>query len=153
MPRDAITAASEALPDIWKNRANILEMTRRAERAVIAPDDPGGLGHGWRAAVAARIARMNGRAGLADYYLAQAGEDAALADPGEVGRDPLEGLVLDFMDRVAALPRDVVAEDVATLQEAGLADADIVRLCELNAFLSYQCRLDAGLKAIEGAFA
>ena len=40
-----------------------------------------------------------------------------------------------------------------TLQQAGLTDADIVRLCELNAFLSYQCRLDAGLEAIGEAWA
>ena len=57
------------------------------------------------------------------------------------------------MDRVAALPRDIAAEDIAALQEAGLPDADIVRLCELNAFLSYQCRLDAGLDAIAEAWA
>lgn len=153
MSRDAITAASTELPDLWRNRANILELTRRAERAVIAPDEPGGFPHDWRAALAARIARLNGRAMLADHYLAQAGDEAAVADPEEVGRDPREGLVLAFMDQVATVPRDVLADDIETLQQAGLTDADIVRLCELNAFLSYQCRLDAGLEAIGEAWA
>ena len=54
--RDAITAASEALPEIWTRRANILAMTRQAERAVIAPAAAGGFDSHWRAAVAARIA-------------------------------------------------------------------------------------------------
>ena len=151
--RDAITAASEALPEIWKGRANILAMTRQAERAVIAPADAGGFDSHWRAAIAARIARLNGRADLAGYYLAQAGEAAPLASPDETGRDECEALILTFMDRVAALPRDIVAEDIAALQDAGVPDADIVRLCELNAFMSYQCRLAAGLDAIEGAWA
>lgn len=151
--RDAITAASEALPEIWTRRANILAMTRQAERAVIAPAAAGGFDSHWRAAVAARIARLNGRAELAAYYLAQAGDAAALASPDAKGRDEREVLVLGFMDRVAALPRDIAAEDIAALQEAGLPDADIVRLCELNAFLSYQCRLDAGLDAIAEAWA
>ena len=37
------------------------------------------------------------------------------------------------------------------LQGAGISDADIVRLCELNAFLAYQFRLIAGLRLLSGA--
>ena len=37
------------------------------------------------------------------------------------------------------------------LKSAGIADADIVRLAELNAFLAYQIRLIAGLKLMQGA--
>ena len=151
--RDAITATSEALPEIWKGRANILALTRQAERAVIAPTDAGGFDSHWRAAVAARIARLNGRADLAGYYLAQAGDAEPIASPDEPGRDDREVLVLVFMDRVAALPRDIAAEDITALQDARIPDADIVRLCELTAFISYQCRLAAGLDAITEAWA
>ena len=40
--------------------------------------------------------------------------------------------------------------DIADLQAAGVADADIVRLAELNAFLAYQIRVIAGLRLMQG---
>jgi uncharacterized protein YciW len=55
------------------------------------------------------------------------------------------------MDKVAAHTREVEAGDIAGLQAAGVADADIVRLAELNAFLAYQVRLIAGLRLMRGA--
>jgi len=133
-------------------RANVMEMTQTAEDAVLAPADPGAWSHDLRAALAVRIARLNAGPDVADRYAArmQGDEFAALTDPSETGQALGLSHVVTFMDKVAAKPRDIAAEDISVLQTAGVADADIVRLCELNAFLAYQLRLIAGLKLMTG---
>lgn len=130
-------------------RAKIFEMTQAAEDAVLRPAEAGSWPHEFRAAVAARIARLNGERALAKRFLADAGEFAPLANPTNKGAD--EGLthVIAFLDKVATKTRDVGASDVQGLQAAGVEDADIVRLAELNAFLSYQVRVVSGLRLLQ----
>lgn len=131
-------------------RQNIFDMTRQAQKAVLVPAEPGAWPHAMRAALAARIAARNGNAGLAAIYTAslQNTPEAALAEPDFAGRDTTEQKLLAFMDRVANDTRTVTPSDISTLQQAGIADADIVRLCELNAFLAYQIRVIAGLASM-----
>ncbi len=138
-----------------QSRSNIFEMSRQAESAVIDPRDPGGFPSPWRRAISARIALQNALPELAAHYLAGVTEPALriLADPTEPGRDDRERSVITFMDRVATQPRAVQAEEIEGLKAAGVTDADIVRLCELNAFMSYQCRVLAGLAVLKGASA
>ena len=158
----AQTATPEASPWLGaaasaaaQSRSNIFEMSRQAENAVIDPRDPGGFASGWRHAVAARIAILNALPDLAAHYLADVTDPAlrGLADPSAAGRDDRERSVITFMDRVATQPRNVQAEEIEGLKAAGVAEADIVRLCELNAFMSYQCRVLAGLAALNAASA
>lgn len=158
----AQTANPEASPWIGaaasaavQSRSAIFEMSRQAENAVIDPRDAGSFPSGWRRAVAARIATLNAMPELAAHYLASVSDPAlrGLANPTEAGRDASERSVITFMDRVATQPRAVQAEEIEGLKAAGLTDADIVRLCELNAFMSYQCRVLAGLAALKGASA
>lgn len=149
-------AADRATASALEARAAVLEMTARAEAAVLTPEDPGAWSHALRAALAARSARLHGLPDLAARYEAVAGTGpgAALADPAETGAALGLAAVVAFMDRVAAVPRDVSADDVVALQAAGIGDADIVRLAELNAFLAYQFRVVAGLRLLarpEGA--
>lgn len=146
-------AASGGVAEAVALRANIFGMTQAAEDAVLRPQDEGAWPHTLRAGLAARIATMNGDAALAARYLADAGDFAPLADPAEDGAG--EGLahVVAFMDKVAARTRDVEAGDIEALQAAGVADADIVRLAELNAFLSYQLRVMAGLRLMQAGAA
>lgn len=129
-----------------QGRAKILEMTQAAENAVLAPADPGGISYDLRAALAVRIARLNGENALADRYAARIAGDATLADPAQDGKAQNLGAVVAFMDKVAVHTAQVRAEDVEALKSAGVGDADIVRLTELNAFLAYQIRLIAGLR-------
>jgi len=135
-----------------RTRARIVELSRQAESAVTRPRDPGGWPSSWRFAVSARIAALNGLQDLAKHYLAAVTEPALrdLADPTQPGRDARERIVLGFMDKVAREPRVVLADDIAALKSAGVPEADIVRLCELNAFMSYQCRVLAGLALLQG---
>lgn len=132
------------------HRSNIFEMTAAAEAAVLLPQDAGSWPHSLRAALAARIATLNGNAEVARHHESAAGEFAGLANPAEDGMALGLGPVIAFMDKVAANTRDVTAEDIAALQDAGITDADIVRLCELNAFLAYQLRVIAGLRLMAG---
>jgi uncharacterized protein YciW len=138
-----------------RTRDNIVAMSRKTEEAVTAPRDPGGFPSQWRLAMAARIAALNGLGALAGQYRAQITDAAlrALAEPSAPGRDAREQTVLAFMDKVAGETRAVTAEDIEGLKAAGVAEADIVRLCELNAFMSYQARVLAGLAILKGASA
>ncbi|MBY6004665.1 hypothetical protein KUV62_12145 [Salipiger bermudensis] len=136
-----------------ETRANIIEATQAAEDAVLTPKDAGAFPHALRAALAARIANEAGENDLAERYLAGAGDMAGLADPSQDGEE--EGLahVVAFADKAANHTRDILAEDISKLQAAGVDDADIVRLCELVAFVAYQLRVVAGLRLMKGAAA
>jgi uncharacterized protein YciW len=143
------TATAHALA----GRAAILAQTQAAEEAVLRPRAPGRWPHDLRAALAARIARLNGEERLARHFLSHAGASADLADPADDGTALGLGTVIAFMDKVAANTRNVAAEDISALQAEGIDDADIVRLAELNAFLSYQIRVIAGVRLMQGGAA
>lgn len=151
--QQAGVATGGVLDDAIDGRAAVFEMTQAAEDAVLRPQDTGPWSHELRAALAARIAAVNGETDLAARYGQRAGTFADLADPANTGA--AQGLteVVGFMDKVAADTRNVAAADISGLQTAGVADADIVRLAELNAFLAYQIRVIAGLRLMQGAFA
>ncbi|MBU2961541.1 hypothetical protein KO516_12065 [Citreicella sp. C3M06] len=140
-----------AAADAAQTRANIMNATQAAEDAVIAPLYTGAFSHELRAALAARIAAAGGVPELAERYLAKAGDMAALADPASDGGDLAH--IIAFVDRAANATKDIAASDISDLQAAGVADADIVRLCELVAFTAYQLRVVAGLKLMKGAAA
>lgn len=144
-------AQASGLAGTIAGRANIFEMSQAAEDAVLRPKDCGAFAHDMRAALAARAARQAGEDALAAHYAAGAGDRAGLADPGAVDADL--GHVLAFVDKVANRTRDISAEDISGLQAKGVPDADIVRLCELVAFLAYQIRVVAGLRLMQGTSA
>lgn len=144
---DASKDGFHLLPE---TRSEIAAMSRAAQKAVLDPASPGAWPSAWRHAIAARICRQHGQDHLAETYLAKAGDAARLADEGATGRSLLEQAVLSFIDRVATAPKDITAEDITRVQEAGVSQPDVVRLCELAAFLAYQCRVSAGLELLAG---
>jgi uncharacterized protein YciW len=129
-------------------RSGIFDMGQAAETAVLTPREAGAWSHELRAALAARIARLNGDSALSDHYRARAGDTVALADPKAGTFPPDLAPVIAFMDKVAQQTGRVVAGDISALQAANVSDADIVRLAELNAFISYQVRVMAGLRLL-----
>lgn len=134
-------------------RKDVFVMTRQAQDAVLTPVDAGAWPHALRAAFAARIAATNDNPYLGALYgQAAAGSDYAdLAQAGFIPSDTVQQKVVAFMDKVANNTKAITADDVAVLQQAGIADADIVRLCELNAFLAYQIRVASGLASLAEA--
>jgi len=137
---------NSATGTVASGRADTLTQVQAAEDAVLRPVDTGRWSHEMRAALASRIANLNAEPALANRFRAGAGAMASLADPAVVGDTNDLVTVLAFMDKVAMAVRDVVADDIASLQAAGIGDADIVRLCELNAFLAFQIRVCVGLR-------
>ncbi|POF31104.1 hypothetical protein [Roseibium marinum] len=134
-------------------RSNIIALSQTTEDAVLKPLETGAWSHDIRAALAARIAALNGETALADRYCALI-EDASvadLADPLRSGKAQGLETICDFMDKVAVQTRDIDAPDIKSLQEAGVSDADIVRLCEINAFMAYQVRVLAGIRLMKEA--
>jgi uncharacterized protein YciW len=139
-------------------RSDVLAMTQATHDAALRPFAPGGLSHAERAALAARVARLNGEDGLAAHYRAMLAEakdgqgDSKLADPAFTGGgDARCAALIAYTDLVTLKPRDATAADIEMLKAAGIDDADIVRLAELNAFLAYQMRLVAGLRLMKAA--
>lgn len=139
------------LADAILGRVEIFEMTQAAEDAVLLPNEVGAWPHDLRAAFAARIAILNGEVELRDRYRAGAGAATELADPVDDGSSMGLQPVLAFMDKVAANTINVEEADIGALKAANVSDADIVRLAEINAFISYQIRVIAGLRLMKRA--
>jgi uncharacterized protein YciW len=134
------TLAGEAAGPVLAHRADLMAASLRNERAVIAPEEPGGLSHAERRALASRIAHRNGNADLAAYYAAEA-----------IPPDARWTAILRHVDLVTERPKDATQADIAALRAAGIDDADIVRLSQLVAFVNYQVRVIAGLRLIGAA--
>jgi uncharacterized protein YciW len=138
-----------ALARALSTRAEVMRLSQASHDAVIVPREPGGLSHGLRAALAARMARQNTDPALAAHY------EACLARTGEVEAVPLSeperqriAAILRHADMLTLSPRDATRADIAALKAAGVEEADIVRLAELAAFVNYQIRVLAGLKVL-----
>lgn len=129
-------------------RADILAMTGRSRRSVLAPSVPGGLSPAFRLGIAVRIARQNGDVALADGYGALGTVDHDAADPARAAEDAWRASVLRHADLLTLRPRDATEADIAALDAAGVATADIVRLSQLVAFVNYEARLVAGLRLL-----
>ncbi|MFC6490770.1 CMD domain-containing protein [Nitratireductor sp. GCM10026969] len=148
--------ATDRVRAALESRADVMAMTQTTHDAALSPADPGGLSHALRTALAVRVARLNENAELADHYRtllekAGAGEaENAVSDPAYRGHEEHRlSAIIAFTDLVSMRPRDTRAADIEALQAAGIPDADIVRLAELNAFLAYQIRVIAGLKLMK----
>lgn len=151
--RAAGAPATGSLREAMDGRANIFAMTEAVHDAALMPADPGGLSHALRAAIAARLSRCYQDEALAAHYRAlldKAGstpELAAIAEGSAAWQADVAALTA-YADKAGATPRDMTATDILALQTAGVADADIVRLAELIAFLAYQLRVVAALRLV-----
>ena len=128
-------------------RVGLLAASQANYAAVFTPADPGGLPPGLRLALGAHMARLGGDEPLAAHY------DAAAAHhgPGLDASDPRRQAILRHVDLVTAAPRQATAADIAALQDSGVAPADVVRLSQVVAFVSYQLRVIAGLRLMAAA--
>lgn len=158
MPVDLIAtlagaADNPAIAAAIAGRSELMTASQANYQAVMAPDDPGGLSGEERRALGCRIAMLNRDAALAAHYVAGLGaEGAALADPAAPSpADARLMAMLRHVDLVTRTPRAATRGDIAALAQAGLADADIVRLSQVIAFVNYQLRVIAGLRLIGDA--
>jgi uncharacterized protein YciW len=129
-------------------RSDILELTENSHDASLRPNQPGGLNHAERAGLACRIAKRNNESVLARHYetMFGVGSQSFANTEFDGGDDARAKAILRHTDLVTLNPKEATADDVLALRTAGLDDADIVRLSELIAFVSYQIRVVAGLR-------
>lgn len=150
-------APDSPLAAIVAKRADIFELTQKTYDAALKPVEPGGLSHGLRAAIGCRIAALNGDAAFLKHFRKALQEAKAsdvekrLAELSCTGADAREAALVRHADLVAGEPKKASAADIGLLSKAGVSAADIVRLSELVAFVSYQIRVVAGLRLMRGA--
>lgn len=161
---DTVAAAVGVVPDshlaaLLQGRADIFALTQSTQNAALNPQTAGGISPLERVALACRIALLNHVPELANQYRQSyqqiISSDTALfqrlADPAQTGTDVDDArltALIRHVDLVTQTPRDASRADIQALREAGLAEADIVRLSEIIAFVNYQLRLVAGLQLL-----
>lgn len=124
--------------------------------ATVAPDEPGELSHSERALIAYRVALLTPQRETAAFYrerLDALGADRGLVEaverfPGGCGVDDRFTAIMRHVDRVTTAPREATARHLRALEAAGLGPFEIVSLAQLIAFVSYQARLVAALRAL-----
>ncbi|CAN7741217.1 hypothetical protein GFB56_30695 [Ensifer sp. T173] len=146
-----------AMAGVLSARADIMALTQKTHDSALTPENPGGLSHAERAALAWRIAKINDHKAFEDHFealLEKAGAPDAAARMADIwfdgGSDIRAKALIRHVDLVAHAPKQATRRDIELLQEAGLADDDIVRLSELVAFVSYQIRVAVGLELMRG---
>jgi CMD domain protein len=149
-------APASPVAALRRQREVFVRHTQGSHDVLIAPADPGGLHLIERAAVALCVASIEQDVALTAQYrsrLQQLGADAAtlaIADRGTTAKDvpPRLATILDHARLVATAPGTATQARLDALRAAGLAPRDIVVIVQIVAFVSYQVRLVAGLRAL-----
>ena len=143
------------LAEIVAGRSDLMDLTQAAQEAILNPRVIGGISGAERVAFACRMARLSGEQMLAEYYekrLRQTSAAAAvgqIADPSFAGAgDQRLAALIRHVDLVTQSPKNASRDHIAALRDAGIAEADIVRLAEMIAFINYQIRVVAGLRLL-----
>jgi CMD domain protein len=144
-----------AMAQLRGKRPELVERMQGSCDAVLVPVEPGGLAHDLRAALASRIAWQNNETALAKHYRSMLEKHprsevlAMIADGGNPDNAPERiQTILRHTDLLATTPKDATRQDIEKLGKAGIDDADIVRLSELVALVSFQVRVIAGLRLL-----
>ena len=143
-------APGSPLADLRGQRAANRQHSEGAWRELVLPVEPGGVSLAERAALALRVALRGGRDGLAAHIRTLPVPAEALAaaeDPARAGGRL--GLLLRYADLVAETPERCGQAEIDALSAAGLSPQDIVAVTQLIAFIPFQIRLLAGLRALQ----
>jgi uncharacterized protein YciW len=109
-----------------------------------------------RALIAIRVASHTGSQAVVDWYTALAEENGATPENIALVRDtsaawdektPI-GAAIRHADLVTTAPSQTSAASLQALKDAGYTPAGILSLAQTIAFVSYQLRLIAGLRAL-----
>jgi uncharacterized protein YciW len=145
---DVIDHAAGLAPDdplhaARRFRAKVVEATQASHDALLL-QPVAGLSTEDRLRVAAHVCGIAGATTLAQHYADR------LADAPGCDETPSPALpaMLRFAAALTTDPRRGDRAALDALRDAGLDDAAIVALAQLVAFLSYQLRVVAGLRAL-----
>lgn len=126
-------------------RATVVDATQASHDALLF-EPVAGLSSADRLRVAAHACDAAGAAELAAHYRA-----LLQAQPGAEPDSSALPAMLQFATTLTTDPRHGDRAAIEALKAAGLDDAAIVALAQLVAFVSYQIRVVAGLKALKAA--
>lgn len=137
-------------------RAEVVRYAQGSYRALLEPDDPGGVSRVERELIALRVAVLTAHEPLATHHRARLRQlevpAARIADaesfPPGAALSPREIAILRHIDRLTDEPRAAGPADIRDLEAVGLSARDIVTIAQLIAFLSFQIRVLAGLRAL-----
>lgn len=129
-----------SLAGLRAERPDIQRHAEGAYRELLLPADPGGVSLAERAALARHVAQVDGNQVLAAHFatLGPATPDSARL-----------AVLLPYADRVARHAGQVRQADIDGLRAHGLSPQDIVAATQLVAFVPFQVRLLAGLRAMQ----
>lgn len=144
--RAAGLAPDDPLHTARRFRAKVVEATQASHDALLMQPVPG-LSPTDRLRVAVHACEAAGATELAGHYA-----DLLASDPSRsAASSPALPEMLRFAARLTTDPRLSDRAAITALKGAGLDDAAIVALAQLVAFLSYQLRVVAGLKALRAS--
>ncbi len=129
-----------------RQREAFVRRTQGSYDVLIAPADAGGVSLTERAAAALHVASLEHDATLTAHYqdrLRQLG-----ADIETMNTQPRLRAILRHVALVTSAPGSATAVDLDRLRAVGLAPRDIVVIAQIVAFVSYQIRVVAGLRAL-----
>jgi len=139
MPGDPLHAAR-------RFRIKVVEATQASHDGLLLQPVEG-LSPADRLRVAAHVCHLAGSESLERHYV----ERLADAPDRDEPSSPALPAMLQFAATLTTDPRRGDRAAIEALRRAGLADAAIVALAQLVAFLSYQLRVVAGLQAMRAA--
>jgi uncharacterized protein YciW len=142
--RAAGLAPGDPLHAARRFRPKVVEATQASHDALLH-EPVEGLSTTDRLRVAAHVCTIAGAASLAQHYDSLL---ASTAPDNDTPPSPALPAMLRFAAVLTTDPRLGDRAALAPLRRAGLGDAAIVALAQLVAYLSYQLRVVAGLKAM-----
>lgn len=148
-------SAGSAAAVLRRQREAFVRHSQGSHDVLIAPADPAGVSLVERAAVALRVALIERDAALVAQYRARlvaVGADRAVVAAAEGGSAdrvaPRLAATLDHVSLVTTAPASASRARLDALRQAGLSPRDIVTITQIVAFVSYQVRVAAGLRAL-----
>jgi len=149
--RAAGIAPGEPLHAARRFRAPVVAATQASHDALLEQPVEG-LSTADRLRVAEHVCTVAGATSLAGHYAerlaAAVNADVAGGAAHEAPPSPALPAMLAFAAKLTTDPRLGDRAAIDALRQAGLGDACIVALAQLVAFLSYQLRVVAGLRAV-----
>jgi CMD domain protein len=164
MPDDVINhfagiRPGSPLSGLRAQRPETLQHAQGSFQALLEPDDPGGVSQEEREAIALRVATVERFPDVAAFHRERFRElDADDEVVSAVEQFPDGGdlparlaAILRHTDMLTTSSRSGSPEAIAALREAGLSAREIVTISQLIAFMSYEIRMIALLRAMGGA--
>lgn len=163
MPGDVINqfagiAPGSPLAQLREQRPETLRHAQGSFQVLLEPDDPGGVSREEREAIALRVETLERFPDVAEFHrdrlrLLGAGDDriAAIEQFPDGGYVPARlAAILRHTDLLTTSSRSGSPEAIARLRQAGLSAQDIVTISQLIAYMSYEIRMVALLRAMGG---